>query len=258
MVLSSELLSEPFYLPGITFRWQDDFKSQQEFSLTKYTLIDYSKITWHVTIKWFKPWEGDIRELKQQRSSATDVNRKWTFCIIGQRVGSKSRVNLKGKETQQYKFVSVKAYKKGEGLTSGWLASPKNVILKLLIAKSVTSADGETKWAKAGLCHAIFLLVSYRLLPVEENFLSKFEVSEINWTQSFFYVLILVHQDPCTDIFCFVLFCCCCCCFLVCLLLFVCFLLIRSEEKWQEEILRKFGTTTTRWEKDRVSCYGHK
>ena len=28
---------------------------------------------------------------------------------------------------QQYKFVSVKAYKKGEGLTSGWRAWLKNV-----------------------------------------------------------------------------------------------------------------------------------
>ena len=33
----------------------------------------------------------------------------------------------KGKETWQYKFVSIKAYKKREGLTSGWRASLKNV-----------------------------------------------------------------------------------------------------------------------------------
>ena len=52
---------------------------------------------------------------------ATDVNRKWTFCITGQWFGSNSRVNrlYKRKETQQYKFAGVKAYKKGEGLTSG-------------------------------------------------------------------------------------------------------------------------------------------
>ena len=34
-----------------------------------------------------------IRELKQQRFWATDVNRKWTFCIIGQWFGWNSRVN---------------------------------------------------------------------------------------------------------------------------------------------------------------------
>ena len=35
----------------------------------------------------------DNRELKQQRFWATDVNRKWTFCIIGQWFGWNSRVN---------------------------------------------------------------------------------------------------------------------------------------------------------------------
>ena len=72
---------------------------------------------------------SNIRELKQQRFWATDVNRKWTFCITGEWFGWNSRVNrlLKRKETQQYKFVSVKAYKKGEGLTSGWRAWLKNV-----------------------------------------------------------------------------------------------------------------------------------
>ena len=34
-----------------------------------------------------------IRELKQQRFWATHVNRKWTFCIIGERFGWNSRVN---------------------------------------------------------------------------------------------------------------------------------------------------------------------
>ena len=44
------------------------------------------------------------------------------FCIIGEWFGWNSRVNrlYKRKETWQYKFVSVKAYKKREGLTSGW------------------------------------------------------------------------------------------------------------------------------------------
>ena len=70
-----------------------------------------------------------IRELKQQRFWAKDVKRKWTFCIIGQWFGWNSRVNrlYKRKETQQYKFVSVKADKKGERLISGWLVSLKNV-----------------------------------------------------------------------------------------------------------------------------------
>ena len=61
---------------------------------------------------WLHEWEEfrkfqfwrkilDIRELKQQRFWATDVNRKWTFCIIGQWIGSKSRANrfYKRKET---------------------------------------------------------------------------------------------------------------------------------------------------------------
>ena len=32
-------------------------------------------------------------ECKQQRFWATDVKRKWTFCIIGERFGWNSRVN---------------------------------------------------------------------------------------------------------------------------------------------------------------------
>ena len=43
----------------------------------------------------------DVGQLKQKRFPATDVNRKWTFCIIGQWFGSNSRVNplYKRKET---------------------------------------------------------------------------------------------------------------------------------------------------------------
>ena len=65
-----------------------------------------------------------LRELKQQRFWATDVNGKWTFYISEQWFGWNSRVNClyKRKDTKQYKFVSVKADKKGEGLTSGWRA----------------------------------------------------------------------------------------------------------------------------------------
>ena len=74
-------------------------------------------------------WSQGNRELKQQRFWATDVNRKWTFCSIGLWFGWNPQVNrLYGrKETQQYKFGSVQAYKKGKGLTSGWRASLKNV-----------------------------------------------------------------------------------------------------------------------------------
>ena len=69
------------------------------------------------------------RELKQQRFWGTNVNRKLTFSINGQWFGSNSRVNrlYKRKENYHYKFVSVKTYKKGGGLTSGWRASLKNV-----------------------------------------------------------------------------------------------------------------------------------
>ena len=69
------------------------------------------------------------RELEEQRSWATDVNGKRTFCIIGQWFGWNSWVNrlCKRKQTEQYKFVSAKAYKKEESLTSGWRASLKNV-----------------------------------------------------------------------------------------------------------------------------------
>ena len=50
--------------------------------------------------------------VEQQRFWATDVNRKWTFCIIGQWFGSNSRGNphYKRKETWQNKFVRVKVY----------------------------------------------------------------------------------------------------------------------------------------------------
>ena len=70
-----------------------------------------------------------IRELKQQRFWGTNVNRKLTFSINGQWFGSNSRVNrlYKRKENYHYKFVSVKTYKKGEGLTSGWRTSLRNV-----------------------------------------------------------------------------------------------------------------------------------
>ena len=76
----------------------------------------------------------DIRELKQQRFWATDVNRKWTFCIIGRWFGWNSQVNrpYKRKETYQYKFLKVKAYSKGEDLTARWRASLKNVVSSLL------------------------------------------------------------------------------------------------------------------------------
>ena len=73
--------------------------------------------------------DGDNRELKQQRFWAMDVNRKWTFCITGRLFGWNSQVNrpYKRKETYRYKFLSVKAYSKGENLTSGWRAPLKNV-----------------------------------------------------------------------------------------------------------------------------------
>ena len=59
------------------------------------------------------------RELKQQRFWATDVDRKWTFCITAQWFGWNSP--YKRKETWQFKFVRDKANEKGEGLTSGWV-----------------------------------------------------------------------------------------------------------------------------------------
>ena len=82
-------------------------------------------MNWRVA-KWKSAY---IRELKQRCFWATDVNRKWTFCVIRQWFGWNSLVNrlYKRKETQQYKFVSAKVDKKGEGLTSGWRASLKNV-----------------------------------------------------------------------------------------------------------------------------------
>ena len=85
-------------------------------------------------------WCGHfIKELKQQHFWATDVNRKWTFCIIGQWFCSNSRLNrlYKRKGTQRYKFISVNAYNKGEGLTSGWTTSLKTPLLKLPILCAV-------------------------------------------------------------------------------------------------------------------------
>ena len=69
------------------------------------------------------------RELEQQCFWATDINRNWTFSIIGQWFGWNTRVNrlYKRKETWQYKFVSAKADKTEERLTSSWRASLKNV-----------------------------------------------------------------------------------------------------------------------------------
>ena len=61
-----------------------------------------------------------LRELQQQRFWATDVNGKWTFYISEQWFGWNSRVNWH--LNWQYNFDSVKADKKGEGLTSGWRA----------------------------------------------------------------------------------------------------------------------------------------
>ena len=84
--------------------------------------VQFSVIrTWcsETTLKWNAVI---IRELKQQRFRATDVNRKWTFCSIGLWFGWNPYVNrlYRRKETQQYKFGSVQAYKKGKGLTPGW------------------------------------------------------------------------------------------------------------------------------------------
>ena len=52
---------------------------------TSRTLIKV-RFTLHLAVR-------ELRELKQQRFWATDVNRKWTFCIIGQWFGWNSRVN---------------------------------------------------------------------------------------------------------------------------------------------------------------------
>ena len=67
-----------------------------------------------------KDFRAKERLYGKQTTMTTDVNRKWTFCIIGEWFGWNSRVNrlYKRKEILQYKFVSVKEYKKGEGLTS--------------------------------------------------------------------------------------------------------------------------------------------
>ena len=66
----------------------------------------------------------------KQTTITTDDNRKWTSCIIRQWFGWNSRVNrlYKRNAILQYKFVSVKSYKKGEGLTSIFFFSlPVNV-----------------------------------------------------------------------------------------------------------------------------------
>ena len=57
------------------------------------------------------------------------VNRKWTFCIIGQWFGSKSRVNRLCK--RKYKIDRVKAYKRGKASFSVDVRLSKTSLLKL-------------------------------------------------------------------------------------------------------------------------------
>ena len=94
------------------------------------------------------------RELEQQRFWATDVNGKWTFYITGEWFGWNSRVNrlYKRKETEQYKFVSAKADKTEERLTSGWRASLKNVF-----------AQGDYTREESQHCRGIVPNVFFRL-----------------------------------------------------------------------------------------------
>ena len=70
-------------------------------------------------------------------SLSNSVFERRTSCIIGRWFGWNSQVNppYKRKETYQYKFLSVKAYSKGEDLTSGWRASLKNVCLLVLFGQ---------------------------------------------------------------------------------------------------------------------------
>ena len=64
------------------------------------------------------------------RQSEVDFLHRWAVAWLKLSGKSSSQKNspYKRTETQQYKFVGVKAYEKGEGLTSGWRASLKDVL----------------------------------------------------------------------------------------------------------------------------------
>ena len=114
-----------FYPSSVYFFTIFPFSDILGWKWTKLFLVMVIALKFWYLFKWL----GYFRELKQQRFWATYVNRKWTFCSVGLWFGWNPWVNrlYRRKETQQYKFGSVQAYKKGESLTSGWRASLKNV-----------------------------------------------------------------------------------------------------------------------------------
>ena len=71
-----------------------------------------------------------IGRLSKRRFWATRVNSKWTFWNFGPWFWTNFLADrlYKSKDTQQYKLGSTQTYLKGKGLTSGWLASSKNVV----------------------------------------------------------------------------------------------------------------------------------
>ena len=73
------------------------------------------------------------KELKQKRFQAMHFYSMCTFCTFRRWLCLIFRGNrlYKTKDTQQYKFSSVKAYWKGKGLISDWCASLKTSLIKL-------------------------------------------------------------------------------------------------------------------------------
>ena len=89
-------------------------------------------------------------KLKQRLFWVTHVDRKWTFCILEKCFSAKS--SLKSEDTRQYKFGNVEAYLKGNGFTSGWRASLKNVLtLWNFTAEINTSFADHNNWSRKTL-----------------------------------------------------------------------------------------------------------
>ena len=69
------------------------------------------------------------RSTQTKGSISNRVNRKWPFCIIGQWFSSNSRLNRLYK--RKYKFVRVKAYKRGKASFPVDVHRSKTSLLKL-------------------------------------------------------------------------------------------------------------------------------
>ena len=82
--------------------------------------------------------EQNVRKLKQRRFWATQISRKWAFFIFGRWFCQNFQSNrpCKGKEAEQYKFISSRHIKRKKASLPVDVRRSKTFLLKLTIIQS--------------------------------------------------------------------------------------------------------------------------